>query len=65
MWNGVFPYKESPCLATIFAKSTRTMWNGGFIGNSIHRNIVWGNPALCRMGGGGKYELKVHTIKVT
>ena len=35
VWNGVFPYKESPWSATIFAKSTRIVWNGGSISNSI------------------------------
>ncbi len=44
VWNGVFPYKESPCSATIFTKSTRIVWDGDFISNSIQRKIVLGHP---------------------
>ncbi len=54
--------QRKPCSTTIFGKSTKIVWSGGFISNFIHRKIVWGHPTLCGMGG--KSEMKVHTLWV-
>ena len=59
---GGFSCIKSRCSSTIFTKSTRNVWNGGFLGNPIYSETVWSHPEVCGMGG--KSVMKVHTIWV-
>ncbi len=54
--------KMTWCSARIFAKSTRNVWNGGFLSNPIYKETVWNLPEVCGMGGNS--GMKVHTIWV-
>ncbi len=56
---GCFLTKKAHVWQQLLHKSTRMVWNGGFISNSIHRKRVLGQPTLCGMGG--KSEIRVHT----
>ena len=62
---GMFSCKERRCSATIFAKSTRNVWNRDLNSNSTQRKIVLSHLKLCWIVWSiCKSEMKVHTIWV-